>query len=382
MAGRFGNAWSGSRRSLLRILAGGAALAAGSGRRKVPCQNGAAAAEPAGAPSGAESFFLTRGVVLVIQDLRTLDWPARAKRAGLTTLATHIFPHEVAAFIQSDPGRKFLDACAQQGIRVEHELHAMSDLLPRTLFDKDPAMFPMNDRGDRVRDFNLCVHSQAALEVVSENAIKYTTILRATTGRYFYWIDDGRPMCRCGRCRGLSDSDQALILENHVLAAIRKVDPRATLGHLAYARTLDPPKQVKPQPGIFLEFAPIERRYDAPFSRRDAQGFRGVTHGRLLDALDANLGWFGREGAQALEYWLDLSRFSSWKRAGMKQLPWHDEVFRDDLKTYAQRGVRHMTTFGAWIDGDYVRRFGEPPLDRYGSGLLRWKLASGRPVES
>jgi len=40
-------------------------------------------------------------------------------------------------------------------------------------------------------------------------------------------------------------------------------------------------------------------------------------------------------------------------------------------KTYAQRGVRHVTTFAAWIDGDYVKRFGEPPLDRFGAGLLR-----------
>jgi len=380
MAGRFGNAWSGSRRSLLRILAGGAALAAGSGRRKVPCQNGAAAAEPAGAPSGAESFFLTRGVVLVIQDLRTLDWPARAKRAGLTTLATHIFPHEVAAFIQSDQGRKFLDACAQQGIRVEHELHAMSDLLPRTLFDKDPAMFPMNDRGDRVRDFNLCVHSQAALEVVSENAIKYTTILRATTGRYFYWIDDGRPMCRCPKCRGLSDSDQALLLEHHVLQAIRQVDPQAKLAHLAYARTLQPPTQIKPLPGVFLEFAPIERKYDVPFRQREMPDGGSLPHGRLLDALDANLAWFGREGAQTLEYWLDLSRFSGWKRQNVKRLPWCDEVFRDDLRLYAERGVRHVTTFAAWVDGDYVKRFGDPPLDAYGAGFRRWRMENGRAI--
>ena len=67
---------------------------------------------------------------------------------------------------------------------------------------------------------------------------------------------------------------------------------------------------LKPLPGIFLEFAPIERRYDVPFRQRDAAGAGGLTHGRLLDALDANLAWFGREGAQTLEYWLDLSRFS------------------------------------------------------------------------
>jgi len=322
-------------------------------------------------PAGARPFFLTRGVVVVLRDLRTLDWPERARRAGLTTVSTHIFPHEVAAYIQSDEGQKFLEACRRLGVQVEHELHAMSDLVPRALFDKDPAMFPMNEKGDRVRDFNLCVHSPAAIQVACENVQKYTRILRSTTGRYFYWIDDGQPMCRCPKCRGLSDSDQALLLENHLLEAIRGVDARASLAHLAYSRTLQPPRQIRPEPGIFLEFAPIERRYDVPFRRRDARGFGGTTHGKLLDALDANLAWFGRSGAQALEYWLDLSRFSGWKRGNVKPLPWHEEVFVDDLRLYAERGVRHVTTFAAWIDGDYVKRFGDPPIDKYGAGLLR-----------
>jgi hypothetical protein len=360
-----------SRRSMLKTLGGAAALAAECvwTKRQVSAQredDTRAAEQPAGEP-----FFLTRGVVLVLSDLRTWDWPAQAARAGLSTIATHIFPHEVAAFVQTDEGRKFLEACRRLGLQVEHELHAMSDLLPRTLFDKDPAMFPMTDKGERVRDYNLCVHSPAALDVVAENAVKYTKLLRSTTGRYFYWIDDGRPMCRCPKCRGLSDSDQALLLEHHVLQAIRQVDPQAKLAHLAYARTLPPPTQIKPQPGIFLEFAPIERRYDVPFRQRAIPGGAELPHGRLLDALDANLAWFGRAGAQALEYWLDLSRFSGWQRQNVKPLPWHEEVFRDDLRTYAERGVRHVTTFAAWLDGDYVKRFGEPPLDAYGAGFRR-----------
>jgi len=368
-----------SRRKVLKTLGKAAALAAGTvwtNRDLSAGQDGARAAPK----SAGEPFFLTRGVVVVLSDLRTLDWPARAKRAGLSTVATHIFPHEVAAFIQADDGQKFLEACRGLGLQVEHELHAMSDLLPRSLFDKDPTMFPLTDKGDRVRGYNLCVHSQAALDVVAENAIKYTKILRATTSRYFYWIDDGRPMCRCPQCRGLSDSDQALLLEHHVLQAVRQVDPQATLCHLAYARTLQPPTQIKPVPGIFLEFAPIERKYDVPFRQREMPARGSLTHGRLLDALDANLAWFGREGAQALEYWLDLSRFSGWKRPNVKALPWHDDVFRDDLRTYAERGVRHVTTFAAWVDGDYVKRFGDPPLDAYGAGFRQWRMENGRAV--
>jgi len=358
-----GCTWRVSRRDFLKGLGGGLVATEADGADAVRVQT------VRGKDAPDSPFFLTRGVVLVIQDLRTLDWPERARRAGLTTLATHIFPHEVAAFIQSEAGQTFLRRCGELGLHVEHELHAMSDLLPRQLFEQDPTMFPMNEKGDRVREYNLCVHSQAAVQVACENAAKYTRILRSTTGRYFYWIDDGRPMCRCPKCRGLSDSDQALLLENRLLEAIRQVDSQARVAHLAYARTLEPPKQVRPADGIFLEFAPIERRYDVPLSRRDAQSLGGLTHGRLLDALDANLAWFGSEGAQVLEYWLDVSRFAGWKRQNVRPVPWNDEVFGEDLATYGRRRIRHITTFAAWIDGEYVRRFGDPPVERYGASL-------------
>lgn len=322
-----------------------------------------------------DSFFLTRGVVLVLRDIQTLDWPTRA--AGLTTIGTHIFPHEVAAFLKTDEGQAFLERCRTLGIQVEHELHAMADLLPRERYDRDPSLFPMNEAGQRVRDYNLCVSSEAALEIVCENAAQYTKLLPSTTGRYFYWMDDGKPMCRCPKCRTLSDSDQALLVENRMLEAVRQVDPRAKLAHLVYATTLLPPQQVPPAEGIFMEFAPISRVYDRPLRYREARLDHSPSHGELLHHLDANLEVFGPANAQVLEYWLDLSRFSGWKRDNVIPLPWHREVFLDDLKTYAGRGLRHITTFAAWLDGDYVKRFGEPPVEEYGAGLQAF-TASGK----
>ena len=342
------------------------------------CCSAALAGLTSGAEDASEAWFKTRGAVLVVKDMTTFDWPALASKTGLTTLATHIRPGEIATFVQTEAGQRFLDGCQRLGIAVEHELHAMGDLLPRKLFDKDPAMFRMNEKGERLRDFNLCVHSADALEVVAENAVRYTRALRSTTGRYFYWIDDGRPMCRCPKCREFSESDQALLLENRVLRAIRRVDERATLAHLAYATTLEAPKLVKPEPGIFLEYAPIERRYDTPFSQREAKASRGdLTHGRMLDALDTNLAWFGHDRAQVLEYWLDVSRFSGWKREKTMEIPWRDDVFRDDLAAYARRGIRHVTTFAAWVDGDYAQRWSLAPVEAYGAGLRRWHCVDG-----
>jgi len=315
---------------------------------------------------GREPFFKTRGVVLTTPDLSTLDWPQRAAKAGLTTIATHVTPGEVSKFIQSDKGREFLAQCTEAGIAVEHELHAMSDLLPRELFEKEPSMFPMNEKGERCPDFNCCVHSSKAIDIICRNAVKYADILKSTTSRYFYWIDDGKPMCKCSRCRVYSDSEQALILENEMLKALRKIDKRATLAHLAYAETLEPPVQVKPMSGVFLEFAPIGRTWSEPITHREAKEGQ---HGRYLDLLDANLEVFGKENAQVLEYWLDVSLSSSWNRNAKKKLPWRRDVFLQDVAAYAKRGIRHVTSFAVYIDADYVRQYGQPPLDEYGKGL-------------
>jgi hypothetical protein len=328
----------------------------------------AARGDKAGAPC-----FDTRGVVLVPEDFSLHDWPERAHRAGLTTLALHHARSvaEVVRFVKSDTGQDALDRARKLGLEIEYELHAMSDLLPRQLFEKDKSLFRMNEKGERVPDSNLCVHSPHAQEIVVENAVAFAHSLRPTTSRYFYWGDDGRPWCHCPKCHGLSDSEQALVLENALLKALRRDDPQAQLSHLAYAGTIKPPLQVTPDSGVFLEYAPIQRRYDVPYAQQ-MDGRDGLAN------LEANLKIFPVASAQVLEYWLDVSRFSGWTRPA-KKLPWNHEVFLADLETYAARGIRHITTFAVFIDADYVKMYGQPEEVRdYGDSLQR-QVDSGRP---
>lgn len=317
------------------------------------------------APS-VRSHFATRGIVLTPEDLSWTDWTEAASRAGLTTIALHPTPSSVAAYIQTDAGERFLRRCSELGLEVEYELHAMSDLLPRALFDSEPEMFRMDDTGERVRDYNLCCSSVRALEVAAENAIRYARLLKPTTGRYFLWGDDGTPWCRCPLCRHLSDSDQALILSNHLAKALRKVDRRARVAHLAYHNTLSPPTQVRPERNVFLEFAPIHRRYDVPYEQQqDPQQID------KLGALDANLAVFDAAQAQVLEYWMDASRFAGWKRPSPR-LPWSAPLVAADLDAYGARGIRHVTSFGVYLDAAYVRDHGTPPVEEYGRLLSGW----------
>jgi len=311
-----------------------------------------------------EPFFKTRGVVITPNDLTLGDWEKRAKQAGLTTIALHPFPSTVLSFIQTDDGRMFLEKCRRLGLQVEYELHAMGELLPRNLFLKDKSPFRMNEKGERVSDANLCVHSTTALEIAAENALKFAGSLQPTTSRYFFWGDDGQPWCRCDRCRGLTDSDQALMFENHLIKALRKIDSKASLAHLAYANTLSPPRTMKPELGIFLEYAPIKRRYDISYNHQTAPDQQDA-----LSALDANLKVFPADSAQVLEYWLDVSRFSGWKRPAVK-LPWRRDVLESDLATYGSRGIRHVTSFAVYVDAEYRRMYGEPDfIQEYGDAL-------------
>jgi hypothetical protein len=314
----------------------------------------------------ASSVFATRGVVLVPEDLTLADWPQRAKHAGLTTIGLHHqnSPQAVIRCVKSDLGQRFLEQCQKLGLEVEYELHAMKELLPRELFAKNPEMFRMDDKGQRVADFNCCVHSERALGIICENAVAIAKVLRPTTGRYFYWGDDGRPWCQCPKCRELSPSEQALVIENCICRSLRETDPEAQVAHLAYHNTLTPPKQVKPDEGVFLEFAPIKRRYDIPYEQQQDPKLAEGLH-----ALEANLEVFPKDTAQVLEYWLDVSRFSRWKRPGVK-LPWNREVFVADVETYWKLGIRHITTFAAWIDAKYQERFGDLAFIKdYGVGL-------------
>lgn len=321
-----------------------------------------------------ETYFQTRGIILDVNDMGTYDWPRRAKEAGINTIAGHIFPGQVAEFIESDRGTQFLAECRELGIEVEYELHAMADLLPRELFEQDSTMFRMDENGRRIADWNLCVHSEKALDIVCENAVKYAKILTPTTGRYFYWIDDGVPMCECPLCREYSDSDLAMLIENRIIKALRtEVDPNATLAHLAYFNTIAPPEKVKPEEGIFLEFAPFQRIWDKPIADLTAQRSDSpVTHGRYLEYLEDNLKVFPAETAQILEYWLDVSLFSGWKKPAVR-LPWNREVFLSDIDTYAGYGIRNITSFGVYMDKTYFEAYPDDfSVEEYGRGLKEY----------
>ena len=329
------------------------------------------------APAPARS---TRGVILYPFDLSLADWPTRAAKAGLNTIALHAAQRldVLEDFVQSEAGEQFLADCQKNDVAVEYELHALGELLSRELYYKDPTLFRLDESGRRNVDANCNPFSKTALDIIAEKAVKYAQLFRSSTGRYFYWPDDGAKWDFSPQAKGLNASDQALLVENHILKALRAhIDPQATLSHISYHDTLAAPNQIQPEEGIFLEFCPILRDFSKSIAQRDAKTRRPskdspgpATNGEYLDILATNIDVFSAESTQVLDYWLDVSLFSNWTRPAAK-LPWNEEIFKSDIAAYRKLGVKHITTFAAYIDADYVKLYGDPQpiLDSYGKGL-------------
>ena len=319
------------------------------------------------------TYWNMKGVVLTINDLRTIDWVSIAAKNGINTIGTHIRPNEVMQFITSEQGKAFLKMCKEHNIHVEHQLHAMGELLPRRLYAEDSTLFRMNEKGRRVPDFNCCVHSEKALSIIEENALSVAKVLQPTNHRYYFWLDDGKPTCSCPKCSSYSPSEQALIIENRILKKLKNIDPQAMLAHLAYENTLEAPKKVKPEEGIFLEFAPIWRTWSKPLTDLEAtpllENAEYMTHADNLKYLEDNLRIFPVETAVVLEYWLDVSLFSRWKKPAVK-LPWNKTIFESDLSTYAKYGLKIITTFAVYMDSTYFKNYPDPSyLKEYGEGF-------------
>ncbi len=318
-----------------------------------------------------------RGVVLDTKDLTTVDWLKLAKENGINSVGVHGTPEQVATFVQSERGKSFISDGERYGVRVEHQLDAISQLLPRELFSKDPDLFRMGPDGVRRREGNLCVHSEKALDIVASNALKFARLLPSGTHRYYYRMDEGDPVCVCPRCARFSASEQALIVENRILGEIRKADPLAMLAHVACGSMVVAPRRVNAADGIFLEFMPFCRVGDRPLSDRNATGSTGVLHGLVLRQLRENLTVFPAETAVVLHDWLDISLPGK-----MKELDgslWRCDVFEDDLTTCEGLGVRHLSSFAVFPSAAcFEEQFDtwSRILKEYGEGKAKGKWIS------
>jgi len=305
--------------------------------------------------------------LLIHPDEFTDKWIERAKGLGVETLAIHPVGggtaeaslKDLLALCRTADFRARVDRTKAAGLNVEYELHAGSWLVPRELFAEHPDYFRMDPTGVRTQLFNFCVSSPGALAVASRRAGELAKELYRSSHRYYFWLDDsGNSSCHCPECSRLTPSDQQLVALNAMLRGLKLVDPEAKLAYLAYVDTLKAPTAVRPEPGIFLEYAPIHRAHDRPIGEQG--GTRAADITRLLDC-------FGRDGSRVLEYWFDNSLFSNWTKPEKRFVPQTD-VIKADLAWYGQLGFAEFASFACYLGLNYERQWGEPDLSAFRAG--------------
>lgn len=310
---------------------------------------------------------MEKGLVLLHNELHDLwfDWLKDAvpdviaihPRGGARAVTTL---DETIAYVQSSAGQNYLNRWRDLGVKIEFESHSARWMLKQSGFDQHPDWFRVDEKGNRNPDWNFCIANPEVLAAITDQAENLCKLLHSDTGKYYIWPDDARRLpCHCAACRALSESDQMLRFANAVLKGIRRVEPEAKLSYLAYLGTMDIPTQTEPEPGIFLEYAPMDRDFTHAIDDPDS-----AVNAEHLQKLDDLLRFFGKKDASALEYWLDNSMFSRWQHPAVK-LPYRPELVRRDIAFYEAAGFEKITTFAGFLDAEYVERFGTPPVADY-----------------
>ena len=316
-------------------------------------------------------MFSRRGVVIHPFELSPA-WIDTALQLNLNVLALH--PpgganadkslQEMLEQLRLPSMQQLIQCAESQGLQIEYEMHALSYMMPRNLYDIHPNWFRMNEHGERVADFNLCASSPDALHHLTTQAKSLAEQLYTRSHRYYFWLDDVPNMrCHCPNCQHLSAADQQLICVNAMIEGIHQIDPQGMLAYIAYQDTMTPPKQIIPAPGVFLEYAPIMRCLNYPLA--DPNCPENVHEFAPLPSL---LEYFGYRHSQVLDYWLDNSLLSGWKYPP-KAFSTNNDVIMADIVTYRTLGIDSITSFACYLGPDYIALHGSPNLNAYGHAL-------------
>lgn len=310
--------------------------------------------------------------MIIYSDELSVKWIDRLVDAGVGVLGIHLCGgddpsrsmEQLVARTQTTEYRNLIDYARSRGLEIEYEAHACAYLLQRDLFQTHPEYFRMDKNGERTGDYNLCVSNSAAVDLVARRAAELAQLLYGSNHNFYFWLDDGRELsCQCPLCRTLSPSDQQLLVLNRMIREIRKYIPDARLAYLAYLDSMTPPASIKPEEGIFLEYAPF-----AKYTAKGPDAAERIAWEREM--ILPLLRTFAGEPGRVLEYWYDNSLFSGWKKPP-KKFVLDAETMRADIVDYRRMGFDAISTFACFLGEDYEALHGEVDITAFGRALLQ-----------
>ncbi len=312
-----------------------------------------------------------KGVVVVPDDFKGVDWVEKVKSAGLNTLGMHSgggAAHDIYANLFEYGEQPFRDRVKAAGLDLEYELHASQNLLPDELFETHPEYFMLTLRSRlRVKGKNWCATNPDALKVIAENGAEIIRRLPSTTDNYFIWSCDtaGGCWCNCRECDKYSIPDQSLMSFNAIARRAKEDNPNAKVCYLAYYETMATPTLVKPEDNVICEFAPYHRSFEFPIhDSRSAINRKYIKH--LFDLLEL----FGPEKMHILEYWLDGSLYG--QPGDLHKSPWDKKIAEEDIKFYTSLGIKNITTFAVRMDGAYFEKHTDREFQEYAEIMSKY----------
>lgn len=310
-----------------------------------------------------------KGVVITPADLPGANWPERMKELNLNLLGIHSGggpAHDVLEVLGHTATEEFRNRITSLGLGIEYEQHSSHMLLPRRLFAEHPEYFIHDRKWNRRSDTgNWCLANPGTRAEIRKNAQALAKTLVSTTHRHFFWGGDANASwCHCPECCQYSPVEQSLLTANLMAEALREIDPQASVAFLVYGEAIDIPELVKPAPGVFLEFAPMQRCYqhtlDDPACRVNRP---------FWNVLKYMVEHFNPEEAHVLEYWIDSSYYCFPKDQPRKRPVFLPEMMAKDVALYQKLGIRDLTSFAVNMDKIYFDEFGDEDVKLYADVL-------------
>ncbi len=312
--------------------------------------------------------------MIVHIDELSKKWIDRLADAGVGAIGLHPYGGAEAArslknlleMLKTPEYRALIDYARERGLEAEYEMHSTGFLMPRELFSQHPEYFRINEKGERTPDWNFCVSDPDAVELFAKNAAELALSLYGSSHNFYFWLDDGHDLCcHCPECSSLSPSDQQLFLLNRALKEIRKYIPDARMAYLAYYDSLVPPTTIKPDEGIFLEYAPLEK-----YVAKGDNAPELIAREKNMIAPLRNL--FRGEPSKVLEYWYDNSMYSHWVKPPRK-FTLDEPAMRRDIEEYLDMGFDSVSTFACFLGDDYEQLHGDVDVKPFASCLREHK---------
>lgn len=311
---------------------------------------------------------MKKGIIITPEDLNGYDWISMLRQLNLNTLGIHSgggANHNVLRQLAWTAAPGFRERCADAALACEYEVHAAEALLTPELFSVRPEYFALHFReNSRSSSTNFCMTNPEVPAILEDNAEHLAKSLPSVTHRYYFWgADHAYGFCHCPECAKYTFSELNLLAMNAVAKGVRRADPFGKAACLVYVGCYEVPERVEPEENLFFEFAPYVRCYHHAVSDASCHVNR-----IFADSFRRYAAAFGTDRMQVLEYWLDSSLFSKYRKPAAVPFV-SEEVMRRDIEFYCNAGIRDITTFAVYMDGEYFKRNGDGLLRSYAAVL-------------